>query len=124
MKCSECGKQIEKRPRLFHRITGKRVCKDCCNRCYHSEAWIKNKNDPEAQNGILTYKNEAGLIMLRCGIITFLRKLCSLEEQYQPDFRFTKKNEETEHIECWLFVPLTDMLQRLFEYEHERGCEL
>lgn len=117
MKCAECGKPIKNKPHLYHRTTGKRVCRDCFNVCYHSEAWIKNRNDPEAAGGVLSYKNESGLVMIRCGMKQFFERLYELEEQFKPEFRFTR-NEETGHLNCRHPVFFEAMLERLYEYEH------
>lgn len=122
MKCAVCGKPIKTRPRLFHRQTGERVCRDCFNVCYHSEEWIKNGNDPEAAGGVLSYKDESGLVMIRCGIKQFFERLYELEERYKPEFRFTRRNEETGRIDCRHPVFFEAMLERLYEYEHPRRC--
>lgn len=116
MKCAVCGKRIRKRPRLFHRQTGERVCRDCCNACYHSEAWLKYKKDPEAVGGMISYKDGDGAIKIRCGIQTFVRRLYDLEEKHNPEFRFTRMNDRTGHVECRAL--LEAMLRRLYEYEH------
>ena len=122
MNCSECGKKIKNRPRLFHRQTGERVCRGCFNACYHSEAWLKYKDDPEAASGVLTYKDGNGTIKLRCGILPFLQRLFALEERFEPETRFIRRNKETGRLQHKHPVFLGDMLQRLYEYEHPPRC--
>lgn len=120
LKCAVCGTPIKPRPCLLHRQTGERVCRDCFNACYHSEAWIKNKNDPEAAGGVLSYRGENGLVMIRCGIKQFFERLYELEERYKPEFRFTRRNEETGRLDCKHPVFFEPMLERLYGYEHPR----
>lgn len=120
MNCSECGKKIKNRPRWRHRQTGERVCRDCLNDCYHSEAYLQSGTDPEAAAGVLTCKDGGGAIKLRCGIKLFIERLYDLEERYKPEIRFTKKDTETGRIKCR--TALEAMIQRLYEYEHPPRC--